>query len=83
VIDKKAIEMMENRAKMGLPLIEESDGVGFKNKASEGEKKKMAMAGRASKFVQQEDLDLSIMEEFNDEHSTSSKDSSESSFDLV
>ena len=51
VIDKKAIEMMENRAKMGLPLIEESDGTAMKNKSALGDSKKMAMAGRASKFI--------------------------------
>jgi hypothetical protein len=52
VIDKKAIEMMENRAKMGLPLIEESDGMALKHKSTLGDSKKMAMAGRASKFIQ-------------------------------
>ena len=66
---------MENRAKMGLPLIEESEGAGISKQTTLGDKKKMAMAGRASKFVQQEDLDLSMLEESNDEHSSSSKGS--------
>jgi len=74
---------MENRAKMGLPLIEEADGAGLNKQGTLGDKKKMAMAGRASKFVQQEDMDLSMLEESNDEHSTSSKGSDSESFDLL
>ena len=74
--------MMENRAKMGLPLIEESDGAALKNKSTLGDSKKMAMAGRASKFIQQDDL--SMLKESSDEHSHSSKSNSDTeSFDLL
>lgn len=42
----------------------------------------MAMAGRASKFIQQDDL--SMLEESSDEHSHSEKsDSDTESFDLL
>lgn len=78
VIDKKSVELIENRAKLGLPLIDENEaGEGGQ---TEKEKKKLAMAGRASKFISADDAG-SILEDSNDEHSSSS--GSESSFSVV
>lgn len=73
VIDEKATQIIQKRTKMGIPVELEEDVAHAGNHANRG--KQMITAGRASKFVQQnQNMSVSIMEEDpNDEYSYTSE----------